>query len=217
MNKTLKKLTLPIRMMVLHTAFNYGVIMLVFIRSAERHYLFLGWNLFLAWVPLLLAFYLKKHFTFKWGVRFYMVLGIWLLFFPNAPYIITDLIHLNERYNPAAWYDILLLFSSALNGLLLGFYSLYLVHNKLRMQFSERTTWILVFGFSVLSGYGIYLGRVLRWNSWDLFFHPITLLKQSLVQLTSFHAISMTIGFSSFIIILYYVFKTIINYESSSK
>lgn len=205
------------RMMVLLTTFNYGLIFMAFMRSAERHYLFLGWNLFLAWVPLLLAFYLKKHFTLKWGIRFYMVLGIWLLFFPNAPYIITDLIHLNERYNPAAWYDILLLFSSALNGLLLGFYSLYLVHNKLRMQFSERTTWILVFGFSVLSGYGIYLGRVLRWNSWDLFVHPITLLKESLVQLTSFHAISMTIGFSSFILILYYVFKTIINYESSSK
>jgi uncharacterized membrane protein len=143
--------------------------------------------------------------------------NIWLLFFPNAPYIITDLIHLNERYNPAAWYDILLLFSSALNGLLLGFYSLYLVHNKLRVQLSERMTWLLVFGFSVLSGYGIYLGRVLRWNSWDLFVHPITLVKQSLFQLTSFHALSMTIGFSSFIIMLYYVFKTIINYESSTK
>ncbi|MFT7162454.1 MAG: putative membrane protein [Bacteroidia bacterium] len=214
---TLQKRSLPIRMMVLHTAFNYGLILMVFISSTERHYLFLGWNLFLAWIPLLLAFYLKKHFTLKWGMRFYIILGIWLLFFPNAPYIITDLIHLNERYNPAAWYDILLLFSSALNGLLLGFYSLYLVHNKLRVQLSERMTWLLVFGFSVLSGYGIYLGRVLRWNSWDLFVHPITLVKQSLVQLTSFHALSMTIGFSSFIIMLYYVFKTIINYESSTK
>lgn len=210
-----KKPTRPIGMMALHSLFNIGLIMLLYFKSTERHYLFLGWNLFLAWAPLAVALYIKHFRGLKWGLGFYVLMGVWLLFFPNAPYIITDLIHLNQRYNPARWYDILLLFSSALNGLLLGFYSLFLIHNKIRSQLSELVSWSLVIVFTFLSAYGIYLGRALRWNSWDLFVQPIPLLKDTVQQLFNYQAITMTIGFSSFIITLYYIFKNIISYETA--
>lgn len=211
---TMKSAT-TFRMMALHSLFNIGLILLLYFKSSEKHYLFLGWNLFLAWLPLFMALYIRLLPFKKGGVRFYVLLGFWLLFFPNAPYIITDLIHLNERYNPARWYDILLLFSSALNGLLLGFYSLFLVHNKIRTQLSELVSWCIVILFALLSAYGIYLGRALRWNSWDLFVQPIPLLRDSILELSSYAAMSMTFGFFTFIITLYYIFKNIINHEVS--
>src|SRR5690606_20092531 len=123
--------------------------------------------------------------------------GFWLLFFPNAPYIITDLIHLNTRFNPSVWSDTLLLFTCALAGLAAGLYSLHIIHKVLDSFFKSFTSWIIVGTSLVLSGFGIYLGRVQRWNSWDLFTDPITLMGDVFIHLSNPLAIQMTTGFSS--------------------
>ena len=141
-------------------------------------YLYLIWNLFLAWVPLLIAFQLQQ-FYLRFPKRYSVILLIscmWLLFFPNSPYIITDLIHLNTGNAVPIWYDAILIFAFALAGLITGFISLYFIHEVLDCFFHKPVNWGIISFVFVLSGYGIYLGRVLRWNSWDLFTRPKLLL-----------------------------------------
>lgn len=131
---------------------------------------FLLWNAFLAWVPvvvLALPAARHRHSLIRWTV-----LGIAILFFPNAPYLITDLIHLRAQAGVPLWYDALLLFSFAYLGLLLALYALTQIREILKQTQSR----LIVEGVTVLlfllSGLGVYLGRVLRWNSWDAFFQP---------------------------------------------
>jgi uncharacterized membrane protein len=131
------------------------------------------WNLFLAWIPLIVAFVLyllhKKNklsfFVFTFGFT------IWLLFFPNAPYIITDLVHLKVFMVKTFpyWYDVIMIFSFAFSGLLCGLLSLYLIQKLLRKYFHKILTACIILICIFLTGIGIYLGRVLRWNSWDIF------------------------------------------------
>ena len=111
------------------------------------------------------------------------ILFIWVLFLPNGPYIITDLIHLRMRELIPMWYDVLLISTVAWNGLLLTLLSVGNIHHKLQNHFSPLKLWIglLILFFS--SGYGIYMGRFLRLNSWDFFLHPINLLHCSLIDL----------------------------------
>ncbi|WP_262497530.1 DUF1361 domain-containing protein [Flavipsychrobacter stenotrophus] len=101
---------------------------------------------------------------------------LWLLFFPNAMYIVTDLFHLNESTNVPKWFDLLLLFSAALNGVLMGMSSLYNIEQFLKKNISVKYVPVVVFSLLLLCGYGIYLGRYMRWNSWDIFTQPFGLL-----------------------------------------
>ncbi|MCC6701237.1 MAG: DUF1361 domain-containing protein [Fluviicola sp.] len=145
--------------------------------SESVHYLFLVWNLFLAFVPLLivqLPFFerSKNSFTFS------MIAFCWLLFFPNAPYILTDLFHLSNHSTMPIWFDLVLILLYAWTGLLAGFYSLMIIEQKLQLFVSSRWRQIGVIGLIFLSSFGIYLGRYLRFNSWDLLNHPGSLLAQ---------------------------------------
>lgn len=142
-----------------------------------RH-VYLLWNTFLAWIPIaLLALPWARHqqAAVRWGI-----ISLAILFFPNAPYLITDLIHLKVQVGVPLWYDALLLFSFAYLGLLLGLRALAQIREILRRDYSlpvvEGVT-ALVF---LLSGLGIYLGRVLRWNSWDALLQPKGPLKDAL-------------------------------------
>ena len=99
----------------------------------------------------------------------------WLLFLPNAPYILTDLVHLRPRAGVPYWFDILLIASFAFNGLLVGFFSLAQVHDVLVQRLRPAYAWAMILLASIGSGYGIYLGRVQRWNSWDILRHPLRL------------------------------------------
>ena len=93
------------------------------------------------------------------------LLPVWFLFFPNAPYIITDLIHLRVRDAVPIWYDAALLFSFAWNGLILGFVSLWVVQSLVTHRWGATAGWLLALGTLIAGGFGIYLGRFLRWNS----------------------------------------------------
>ncbi len=141
-------------------------------------FLFLAWNLFLAWIPYLMAMLLENKA--KCGKSWWLLLPIfagWLLFFPNAPYIVTDLLHLRHRPPLPLWYDLLLIFSFAWTGLMLGFLSLLKVHRVLDKVMGKTIGWTVVLISIALTGFGVYLGRFLRWNSWDVVTQPFALLK----------------------------------------
>jgi uncharacterized membrane protein len=147
-------------------------------RGVTGTFFFLVWNLVLAWVPFLIAWSLERTYI-RTGSMLLVAAGlfIWLLFFPNAPYIITDLLHLKDRPFIPHWYDVMLFTSFAWTGLLLGFASLYIVQQFIRKHISGSMSWVVAFGAIFLGSFGVYLGRFQRWNSWDLFTQPIALLR----------------------------------------
>lgn len=142
-------------------------------RSGTLHYKNLLWNLVLAWIPLIFALVAYISSNSRKRILYLVILGsalVWLLFFPNAPYIITDFQHLSfvETSIPV-WYDVILLVWFAWTGLLLGIVSLYLMQEVVRGLFGNIVSWLFVIVTIGLGGYGIYLGRFDRWNSWDAF------------------------------------------------
>jgi uncharacterized membrane protein len=138
----------------------------------------LVWNLFLAWIPFGLALLLYERSRARAPLRVLAPLGaLWLIFFPNAPYLVTDLKHIGDGGRVPILYDVLLLSAGAWTGLLLGLTSLFLVHAAARRLLGAANAWALVVGVLGLSSFGIYLGRVLRWNSWDVVVHPQPLLQ----------------------------------------
>ncbi len=137
-------------------------------------FIFLVWNLFLAGLPLFFGYSVQRHRVAK-PLLAWVCGGLWLLFFPNALYITTDLFHLRARPPVPLWYDLLLLLSAALNGALYGFLSLTRMEAPLRSLVGRRAMGPGVFGLLVLCGFGIYLGRYLRYNSWDVAANPLGL------------------------------------------
>jgi len=140
--------------------------------------LHLVWNLFLAWLPLLFAlaagWALRDGLPRRW--RFSAAALAWLFFFPNAPYILTDLVHLGPKSQGSFWIDLILILLFALTGLVAGFLSLYLMQRLVARRFGWPTGWLFVGAVAALSGFGVYAGRFLRWNSWDVVFNPLDLL-----------------------------------------
>lgn len=143
--------------------------------SGRGQHLYLVWNLFLAWVPLWLAWLAVRAGIFtRAGVGFGL---LWLLFFPNAPYVVTDLGHLHERPPVPLWFDIVLLQLFILTSLTAGFLSLNLMQRAVASARGALAGWLFAALALALAGLGIYLGRVLRWNSWDLATQPLNLLE----------------------------------------
>jgi uncharacterized membrane protein len=144
-----------------------------FVRSGSLALGFLAWNLFLAAIPAVAAWFFaramgKASSTIE-KVGWFVV---WIVFLPNAPYIITDFVHLTTRPGIPFWYDTALLVSCAGTGLLLGYTSIADVQFVIARRFSPLAGWLLVIAAVLLSGFGIYLGRFLRWNSWDTLTSP---------------------------------------------
>jgi uncharacterized membrane protein len=150
-----------------------GLLLARVLRTRTLVFTFIPWNIFLAVIPLYLSHRINKTTDKKMP---WIYMAAWLLFFPNAMYIITDIFHLRERPDVPQWYDLLILFSAALSGVIMGFLSLQNVEQYLRRNISYKFVPWAILSFLVLCGYGIYLGRYLRWNSWDIITQPISLL-----------------------------------------
>lgn len=134
---------------------------------------FLHWNLFLAWVPYVVALVLVGLDRVRAPGWVLAVPGVvWLLFLPNAPYILTDFIHLGAIPGAPMWFDALMIGAFAGTGLLLGMASLLLVHDVVGARFGSLAGWVLALGSLALSSLGIYLGRFPRFNSWDVLTNP---------------------------------------------
>ena len=146
-------------------------------RTGDAFYEFLAWNLFLAWIPLVCALiaHLRARRSADWVVG--VLLVVWLLFFPNAPYVLTDFIHLGtDRSSAPLWYDALMLSSFAWTALLLGFTSAYFVQAIVRRSLGEAWSWLVLVVAFALASFGVYLGRFVRFNSWDALVRPVRVL-----------------------------------------
>ena len=138
-------------------------------RTGNHHFEFLTWNLFLAWIPLGMALIvLVAHRAGVAGAVLIPGLIGWLLFLPNAPYLVTDYVHLEADTRVPLWFDFVLLGAFSASGLMLGFASVYLVQVVVSERLGAATGWALSIAVFALSAVGIYIGRVLRFNSWDV-------------------------------------------------
>lgn len=179
MNAFLRRypLILPIFMLVIASI--AGVMLLAARVAISRHlrHLYLPWNLFLAWIPLFLALVIQYLHRRELGRGWPIVVlaTAWLLFFPNAPYILTDLVHLPGKHYRHYWADMMLILHFALTGLMLGFLSLHVMHTLVARRYGWFKGWCFVTGMSALCGAGMYIGRFLRKNSWDVLFDPVGL------------------------------------------
>lgn len=147
------------------------------LRTGSPLYVSLIWNLFLAWIPYGIALCVvhRRHW-FRHPLAFYLTVGFWLIFFPNAPYLITDLFHLKQQPEVPLWYDLTLIFSFAWNGLVLGFVSLMHMEQEVQRRHGRRLALVFSWVVLALGAYGVFLGRYLRWNSWDLLVNPFSLI-----------------------------------------
>ena len=167
--------------LVLASALSCGLALLRATYYGRIAYGFFFWNLILAWVPVgaALAFYaLASRRSRRWLLM--LCIGVvWFLFFPNAPYIVTDIVHLRERPPTPYWYDIIAIMAFAQTGLFLGYLSLYLMQEVIRAWLGRWTGWVFALAMLGLSSFGIYLGRFLRWNSWDALLDPLDTLRNA--------------------------------------
>ncbi|MFC5467926.1 DUF1361 domain-containing protein [Cohnella suwonensis] len=192
---------------------------LIVIRAERMDYVqyqFLLWNLFLAWLPLLFSMTAVAYARIvKGGTALatgLAVLGVgWLLLFPNAPYLTTDLIHLifNDEYrfynreeDLLVWYDLVLFFLFSWCGLLLGYQSARHFHSIVVRYGGAFAGWLFVIATSYLGGFGVYLGRVVRLNSWDVVFSPFRLIEGVLEGINR-NAFVFTLLFGTMILIIY--------------
>ena len=190
--------------LVLSSAAGLTLLGLRFLYSGNAGYRFMVWNLFLAWVPLGLSVPIAWAARAGRGERrgrggramslpVAALALLWLVFYPNAPYLLTEFIHLDPSYavrerpirwlagvalgrDVPVWYDALLILVFAWTGLMLGVAALWVVQGAIKDRFGSTIGWAAVVAVLGLSGFGISLGRFERWNSWDLFFRPATLL-----------------------------------------
>lgn len=137
---------------------------------------FMPWNLFLAFVPYYISSQLEKRpgwIENKW--KFVVVIAVWLLFLPNSFYIITDLFHLEFQEGSSRWFDLTLIFSFAWNGLLLGILSIRQIERIFRHCFQYKNEFLFLLPVMWLNAWGIYIGRFMRFNSWDILTNPFEL------------------------------------------
>ena len=203
------KLSATEKMLLISLGFTMILLAFRIVYSGTLNYIFYAWNLFLAVVPLLFSRKLQRHSQFS-SVSTGLLLG-WLLFFPNAPYVITDIFHFKERLPVPKWYDLLLVTSAAWNGMILGFISLIQVEQFLSRQFSRIKVSAMISCFVFLCGYGIYIGRYMRYNSWDIITNPFRLIDETTDHffnpIQHFRVWEFTLLFSVMLIIIYATLK----------
>lgn len=177
--------------------------------TGNFHFIFLIWNLILAFIPYVAALGLHAREDRGNPIVSGLLLLVWIVFLPNAPYLITDLIHLSIHDGMGVWFDIIILMSFASTGLILGLLSLYDVHRWLFRHFKKWIGWVAVVAACYGSGLGIYVGRFLRWNSWDLATRPGALLQEGGTHFATSSQLELQIGFmiimGTFMLLFYVV------------
>jgi uncharacterized membrane protein len=161
--------------LALITVYNLLTLFIRNIAEGNSNLNFLIWNLFLAFLPLLFAWLIYQFAARMNKVLIILCTFVWLLFYPNAPYMISDLIHI-QQLNPMVLYDALIIFSFAILALFFGFYSLKIIHVLYKQIAGKKVAHTVVWVSIILSSAGIYLGRILRLNSWDFFTHPLQVI-----------------------------------------
>lgn len=179
-------------------------------RNLER----IVWNLFLAFIPLGLSFWLFRRGRSR-SIIWWLGIIVFLAFLPNAPYILTDIVHLIEdvRDVNSVWVVTLIVFPLHLLFILSGFEAYVLSLINLGYYLQRIGLSKLIVGAELfihaLCSFGIYLGRFPRFNSWDLITRPDALVDTIVEDLIG--KIPLAIIFITFVIItiLYWLFKQV--------
>lgn len=183
--------------------------------SHNLAYTNLGWNLFLAWIPYLCslaAALIDARFPRYWWLLLPPGV-IWIIFFPNAPYIVTDFLHLRDRPRVPVWYDIGMLATFAWTGCFLAIASLRTMQIFVNKYLGWFISWLFALSVLSLGGLGIFLGRVSRWNSWDLFLHPKAILADVAGRVIdpagNLQFFGFTLLYSAFLLVCYLTFISV--------
>jgi len=140
---------------------------------------FLAWNLFLAFVPYGISKKIVRTNAIS-KAKFLFYVFVWLMFIPNSFYIITDLFHLDMNEDVPLWYDLALLLSFAWSGILFGIVSVRQMEKLFERTFNKKFDLLFIIPVMALNGFGVYIGRYLRFNSWDVIANPFQLTKDIL-------------------------------------
>ena len=202
-----------------------GLLGLRFLFTGKIDHLFLVWNLFLGLIPLVIAITTLWVERQNWpviGTTLLVVFSlVWLVFFPNSSYIFTDFIHLIQRGlagDPNArglermlvWFDVINRSLFAFVGHFMGLASLYVMHSLWKKEFGRWAGWLMVGVSCAAAGYGVFIGRFVRWNTWNLFTHPEESWRDLVKNLMAPDALLFSSGFAVFLAVSYffvYVFK----------
>ena len=169
------------KLLVLSCLFSIALVGFRVFYTGQWLFVWLGWNLFLAAIPYLLTrTMIRKPSWVENTACFAVLVLVWLVFLPNSFYIITDLFHLEDRKIVPLWFDLALIFSFAWNGLLLGVSSIRQMETMLRCKWQQLEDWQFVYPMMLLNAVGIYIGRYLRYNSWDVVTDPFSLAEDLL-------------------------------------
>ncbi len=211
----IRELMLPAILSVLAGVFLAGRV----IYTGELRFAFLVWNLFLAFVPYMFSVLAMKYKDTK--LKFWGLFATWMLFFPNAPYILTDFIHLKYSSSDTFWIDFSLIGFYSVIGLYLGALSMQHIFESLKKRFSPAGSWLIILGVILLSGIGIYLGRFIRWNSWDILHAPHLILEDVWVMFRhpSEHVFAwkFSLGISMPIFVSLIIYQRFLNYVAEKK
>jgi uncharacterized membrane protein len=216
-----RQLAMPILGVTFASGVSVALVIARIFWTGKLQYAFLVWNLFLAWVPLALSLLAcdtyRSSSARNW--RFVALATSWLLFFPNAPYIFTDLIHLTTHYYSHFWVDLVLVLSCALTGLVLGFLSLHQMHFIVHRLSGRAASWLFIATVTFLSSFGICLGRFLRFNSWDILFKPLKLATGITNFASGFadapHSFAFPVLFATFLFIAYVMLYALTHLQPS--
>lgn len=164
--------------LAISSSVSLGLLFTRMVMFADLDYWYLAWNLFLGWVPMLFAILLvaslSKRLWLSWQCL--LLTFLWLVFLPNSFYIATDFIHILEATPATLLYDIVLILSFTLNGFIMGYLSVIAVHDQLLKRIKTNYAHYLICFVFLLCSFAIYLGRYLRWNTWDIVLNPAGLL-----------------------------------------
>jgi uncharacterized membrane protein len=187
--------------------------------SETNNYSNLIWNLFLAWLPYIISVMASSVYrsnTKNWLIIF-LLLFFWLIFFPNAPYMVTDFYHLDPRPPIPLWFDISLIAIFAFTGCFLSIASLRTMHIIMEGYFGKFIGWIFALFALGLCSFGVYLGRFGRFNSWDIFLEPKSVIKEIayniLNPVDNLGFVGFTLMFSSILLVFYLMFVTAASYR----
>lgn len=169
--------------------------------TQDIYLLFLIWNLFLGYIPYFLSSEIKK--TVPGTYKFYLLFLGWLLFLPNSFYLLTDFVHLHHNSDLQYLFDALLLTCFSIAGFNAGISSMLHIHRLLEMKYSCQKSRRFVVIFCYLTSFGVYLGRILRFNSWDILSKPIDLFANIFDSIQSYHTYEFTFYFGTFVLIVY--------------
>lgn len=158
----------------------FGLTLFRMFITQTHTYFFLNWNLFLAILPFVFTTFSLIVFGERMPkLLLLLMVSVWLLFFPNAPYILTDLIHLSRSQGTHLWYDLIMILIFAWTGLMAGFFSLKDIEKQVDLITKNKyKTYFIIGSILFLSAFGVYLGRYLRFNSWDLVCNPFELISE---------------------------------------